>query len=83
MAAAERTWWVAGWCTGALVVVTAAGLLVAMTVLARRLGHQARDIDEAIRGTRDHTTALLDLPAINAALARTAAAGAARQDVAR
>ncbi len=62
--------WVVGWIAGAGVVAVAAGLLVTITALARRVARQAGDIEAAIQASRDNVERLLDLPAVNASVAR-------------
>lgn len=62
--------WVLGWGAGVAVVAVAAGLLVTITVLARRVAAQAGDIEAAIQASRDNVARLLDLPAVNASVAR-------------
>ena len=57
--------WVLGWGVGALVVVIAASLLVAIIALCRRIVGQAEDITRALDGARGNTTALFDLAQTN------------------
>ena len=63
--------WVAGWSAGVAVVLVAAGLLLAIIALARRIARQARDIERAIDGARENTTALFEVVETNATLERT------------
>lgn len=60
--------WVVGWGLGAVVVAVAAGLLIALILLCRRIVGQARDITEALDGAREKTDALFGLMDTNAAL---------------
>jgi hypothetical protein len=62
--------WIAGWAAGALVVVVAAVLLVAIIALGRRLARQAREITAALDGARAHTDALYDVGRTNLAVDR-------------
>lgn len=62
--------WVVGWVVGAAVVAVAAGLLATITALARRVAAQAGDIEAAIQASTDNVQRLLDLPAVNASVAR-------------
>ena len=57
--------WVLGWGVGALVVVIAASLLVAIIALCRRIVGQADDITRALDGARENTTVLFDLARTN------------------
>ena len=61
--------WVAGWAAGAGAVAVAAGLLVTITALARRVASQADDIREAIEATCSNVEPLLQLPAMNVSAA--------------
>lgn len=65
--------WVVGWTAGAAVVAVAAGLLVTITALARRVARQAESIQTALEATRHNVEPLLDLGAVNATLAATVA----------
>jgi hypothetical protein len=62
--------WVLGWLTGALVVVIAASLLVTIIALCRRIVSRAREIEQAIDGARERTSALFEVTSTNAALER-------------
>ena len=66
--------WVVGWTAGAGVVVVAAGLLVTITALARRVATQAEDVRDAIDATRRHAEPLLGLPTLNARITAVAEA---------
>ncbi len=59
-----------GWSVGTLVVAIAAGLLVTLIVLARRIVRQAEDITEAIDNARENTTALFAVTETNATIER-------------
>lgn len=65
--------WVLGWTAGAGVVALAAGLLVTITVLARRVARQAGSIETALEATRHNVEPLLDLGSVNATLAAAVA----------
>jgi len=58
--------WYIGWAVGLLVVLIAAGLLLAVIAFGRRIAAQAADITVALDGTRDNTDALWDVRATNA-----------------
>jgi hypothetical protein len=60
--------WVVGWLAGSVVVGVAAGLLVTITALARRVAGQAESIQAALEGARSHVEPLLDLGAVNGTL---------------
>ena len=60
--------WILGWVAGLVVVVIAAGLLVANILLARRIVAQARDITEALDDARRNTNGLFGLTDTNMAL---------------
>ena len=76
--------WVLGWGVGALVVVIAASLLVAIIALCRRIVGQAQDITRALDGARENTAGLFDLARTNDALGSiTADLGAVREAGAR
>lgn len=60
--------WILGWVAGLLVVVIAAGLLLANILLARRIVAQARDITEALDNARRNTNGLFGLTDTNMAL---------------
>jgi len=56
--------------TGAVVVVIAASLLLTIIALCRRIVAQARDIERAIDGARERTSALFEVTSTNATLER-------------
>lgn len=62
--------WIVGWSVGALVVVIAALLLIAIISLGRRIARQADDITRALEGTREHTAPMFDLARTNLAIDR-------------
>jgi hypothetical protein len=64
-------WWI-GWALALVVVLLAAGLLLAIIGLGRRIVRQADDITAALDGAREHTTPLFDLARTNFAIDRTA-----------
>jgi hypothetical protein len=68
---ALSTWWFVGWAIGVAVVAVAAGLLVAIIGLGRRIAGQARDITHALDRDREHTTPLFDVTRTNLAIDRT------------
>ncbi|MDQ6779130.1 MAG: hypothetical protein M3071_23555 [Actinomycetota bacterium] len=62
--------WVIGWIVGVVVVLLAAGLLLAIIAVGRRISAQARDITAALDGTRSNTDALFDVARTNHAIDR-------------
>ena len=50
--------WIVGWVLGAVVVVIAAGLLLTIIALCRRIVSQANDITRALDGARENTAVL-------------------------
>ncbi|MCW3010021.1 MAG: hypothetical protein JWO90_425 [Solirubrobacterales bacterium] len=70
MVAAMSGNWVVGWAAGAVVVIVAAALIIAITGLARRITRQADDITQALDGARSHTDALFAVRMTNLALDR-------------
>lgn len=60
--------WKLGWALGGAVVLLAAGLLLTMIGLARRVAGQASEIEEAIDAARENTAPLFDISAINLSL---------------
>ncbi|MDP9429451.1 MAG: hypothetical protein M3Q47_11505 [Actinomycetota bacterium] len=66
--------WKAGWAAGGAVVVVAAGLLLAIIGLARRIARQADEIAAALQGTHGNTAPLFDLVQVNGHLERIVAA---------
>ncbi len=65
--------WRLGWALGGAAVAAAAGLLVTIIALARRVTGQAADIEGAIEGARENTAPLFEIPAMNLTLDRVAA----------
>lgn len=72
MTLAISIWWLVGWALGAVVVVIAALLLLAVIALGRRIVRQAVEITGALDGARENTTALYDVRRTNLALDRVA-----------
>ena len=64
--------WAIGWTLGAAVVAVAALLLLELIFRGRRIARQARDIERALNGAREHTDALFELAETNAKLERLA-----------
>lgn len=60
--------WKLGWSLGGVVVLVAAGLLLLIIGLARRIAGQAGEIEDAIDAARENTAPLFDIPAINLSL---------------
>ncbi|MDP8908595.1 MAG: hypothetical protein M3N47_05655 [Chloroflexota bacterium] len=60
--------WKLGWTLGGAVVLVAAGLLLTIIALARRIARQAGEIEDAIEATRENTAPLFDTAAINLSL---------------
>ncbi len=63
-------WWFFGWAVGAVVVLLAASLLIVAILLARRIGAQASDIEEALDGARANTDPLWEVKKTNIAISR-------------
>jgi hypothetical protein len=63
-------YWVIGWAAGAVVVVVAAMLIIAIISLARGIKRQADDITQALDGARANTDALFAVKNTNHALDR-------------
>ena len=61
--------WVLGWGIAGVVVALAAGLLVTIVALCRRIVRQAEDITRALDGAHANSTALFDVTRTNAAIA--------------
>jgi ABC-type cobalamin transport system permease subunit len=59
--AAESTGWVIGYSIAIAVVLVVVALVVPILLLARRIGDQAQDIDDALNDAVHHTSALADL----------------------
>jgi len=57
--------WYAGWAIGLVVVLVAAGLLLTIIALGRRISRQATEITRALDGARANTDALWDVRATN------------------
>ena len=70
MAFAVATGWVIGWAVGAVVVLLAAGLLLAIIALGRRITREAENITAALDGVRGNTDALFDVGRTNLAIDR-------------
>lgn len=70
MTIALSTWWYVGWAIALVVVLIAAGLLLAIIGLGRRIVRQADDVTAALDGTREHTTSLFDVTRTNLAIDR-------------
>jgi len=62
--------WKLGWSLGAVVVVIAAGLLLTIIALARRIVRQAGEIEQAIEGARVNTAPLFEVAKADLALDR-------------
>jgi hypothetical protein len=67
---ALSTGWYVGWAVGLVVVLIAAGLLLTIIALGRRITGQAVDITKALDGARANTDALWDVRATNHAIDR-------------
>ncbi len=65
MSLALSTWWYVGWVVGAVVVLIAATLLLAIIFLARRIARQADEITAALDGARRNTDPLWGVKEIN------------------
>jgi hypothetical protein len=57
--------WYVGWAVGLVVVLLAAGLLLTIIRLGRRITGQAQDITRALDGARANTNALWDVRTTN------------------
>jgi hypothetical protein len=68
LALSTTGWWVLGYTLGAVVVVIAASLLLAIIALGKRVARQANLIVEALDGARENTTALFDVTRTNLAI---------------
>ena len=62
--------WTPWWALGGLVVAVAAGLLVTIIALGRKIVRQADEISEALDATARNTAPLFDVAATNLALDR-------------
>ena len=70
MTLALSGWWTFGWAFGALVVVIAAGLLLAAILLVRRITGQIDEVTDALDGARANTEGLWEVKRTNLAVAR-------------
>jgi hypothetical protein len=70
MTLAISIWWIVGWALGAVVVLIAALLLLAIIALGRRIVRQADEITVALDGARENTTPLFDVRRTNLAVDR-------------
>ena len=70
MALAVAVGWIIGWALGVVVVLLAAGLLLAIIRLGRDITRQAQDITAALEGARRNTDALFDITRTNLAIDR-------------
>jgi hypothetical protein len=62
--------WVIGWGVGAVVVIIATALLLAIIALGRRITSEAENITAALDGARANTEALFDVTRTNLAIDR-------------
>ena len=62
-------WWI-GWAVALVVVLLAAGLLLTVIALGRRVAGQADDITAALDGARENTAPLFDVTRTNLAVDR-------------
>jgi hypothetical protein len=77
-------WWTFGWIVAGVVVVIAAGLLLAIIALGRRIVGQADDITAALDGARANTDGLWEVKKTNLAIDRiTRGLAAAREALGR
>ena len=74
--------WAVGWSLGTLVVAIAAGLLLTIIALARRIVRQAGEIEQAIDGARENTAPLFGVARTNLVLDRVVRALRAREGAA-
>ncbi len=70
MVFALATGWIIGWLVALLVVLLAAGLLLVIIAVGRRISRQAQDITSALDGARGNTDALFDVTRTNLAIDR-------------
>jgi hypothetical protein len=70
MVVALASSWVIGWVIGAVVVLVAAALLLAVIALGRRIVREAEDITAALDGARANTDPLFDVARTNLAIDR-------------
>lgn len=57
--------WYIGWAIGLVVVLIAAGLLLTIIALGRRIARQATDITHALDGARENTLPLWEVRTTN------------------
>jgi hypothetical protein len=67
---AVATGWIIGWAIGLVVVLLAAGLLIAIIGLGRLIEREADNITRALDGSRSNTEPLFDVARTNLALDR-------------
>ena len=65
LALSTTGWWVLGSVLAAAVVLVAAGLLLTIIALARRIVRTAGEIVAALDATRENTNAMFDVAAVN------------------
>lgn len=76
--------WYVGWAVGLVVVLLAAGLLLTIIVVGRRIVGQAGDITQALDGASSNTDALWDVRTTNHEIDRiTRGLAAAREMLTR
>ncbi len=68
LAVSTTGWWVIGFVLAGAVVLVAAGLLLAIIGLGRRIVRQAEEIVAALDGARANTAPLFDVTRTNLAL---------------
>jgi len=68
MVLAISSWWIVGWVIGLVVVLLAAGLLLAIIAVGRRIVRQADGITEALDGARENTAPLFEVTRTNRAI---------------
>lgn len=69
-ALALSTGWYVGWAIGLVVVLIAAGLLLTIIALGRRITRQAKDITQALEGAHQNTNPLWEVRTTNHAIDR-------------
>jgi hypothetical protein len=70
MVVAIATGWIIGWAVGLVVVLLAAGLLLAIIGVGRLIEREADNITSALDGARRNTDPLYDVARTNLALDR-------------
>ena len=65
LALSTTGWWVLGSVLAGAVVLIAAGLLLTIIALARRIVRTAGEIVAALDATRENTNAMFDVAAVN------------------